>query len=197
MLSLTHVIAGTTAARTLAENGEEVLHIARDQSFEHELLVTEVNVGMRSAFVDLKNPAQNKTFATLIPDADVFIEGFRGRAMENLGIKRFVCESSLGIGDSKGQLGFLYNFVLIPILLRNIFADKEVQEKIIAASPLDWIIVRPGALTNGPRTGVYKSGFDPSDKSIQAKVSRADVADFMLKQATSDGYLRKAPGLSY
>jgi crotonobetainyl-CoA:carnitine CoA-transferase CaiB-like acyl-CoA transferase len=85
VLSLTHVIAGTTAARTLAENGAEVLHIARDQSFEHELLVTEVNVGMRSAFVDLKNPAQNRAFSTLVPDADVFIEGFRGRAMERLG----------------------------------------------------------------------------------------------------------------
>jgi crotonobetainyl-CoA:carnitine CoA-transferase CaiB-like acyl-CoA transferase len=85
VLSLTHVIAGTTAARTLGEYGAEVLHIARDQSFEHEILVTEVNVGMRSSFVDLKNPAQNKAFSTLIPDADVFIEGFRGRAMEKLG----------------------------------------------------------------------------------------------------------------
>jgi crotonobetainyl-CoA:carnitine CoA-transferase CaiB-like acyl-CoA transferase len=85
VLSCTHVIAGTCAARTLAENGAEVLHIARDQSFEHEILVTDVNVGMRSSFVDLKNPDQKKAFATLIPQADVFIEGFRGRAMEKLG----------------------------------------------------------------------------------------------------------------
>lgn len=84
-LSCTHVIAGTTAARTLAEYGAEILHIARDQSFEHEIIVTDINVGMRSSFVDLKNPAQNKHFSTLIPDADVFIEGFRGRAMERLG----------------------------------------------------------------------------------------------------------------
>ena len=59
-LSCTHVIAGTTAARTLAESGAEILHIARDQSFEHEILVTEVNVGMRSSFVDLKKPAQKQ-----------------------------------------------------------------------------------------------------------------------------------------
>lgn len=84
-LSCTHVIAGTVAARTLAENGAEILHIARDQSFEHEIIVTECNVGMRSSFVDLRNSAQNQHFATLIPDADVFIEGFRGRAMERLG----------------------------------------------------------------------------------------------------------------
>ena len=119
------------------------------------------------------------------------------RAMEKLAVKRFVCESSLGIGNSKGQLGFLYNYVLIPILLRNIFADKEVQETVIGESRLDWVIVRPGALTNGPRTGVYRCGFDASDKSVQAKISRADVADFMLKQLTTDVYLSKTPGVSY
>ncbi|HEX3471057.1 MAG TPA: CoA transferase [Silvibacterium sp.] len=84
-LSCTHVIAGTVAARTLAEYGAEILHIARDQSFEHEIIVNDCNVGMRSSFVDLKNPAQSKHFATLIPEADVFLEGFRGRAMEKLG----------------------------------------------------------------------------------------------------------------
>jgi crotonobetainyl-CoA:carnitine CoA-transferase CaiB-like acyl-CoA transferase len=84
-ISCTHVIAGTTAARTLAEYGANVLHIARDQSFEHEALVIDVNVGMRSAWVDLRNAEQHKRFATLLPEADVFIEGFRGRSMERLG----------------------------------------------------------------------------------------------------------------
>jgi putative NADH-flavin reductase len=126
-------------------------------------------------------------------------EGTRNivRAMEKLGVKRFVCESSLGIGDSKGQLGFLYNYLLIPVLLRNIFADKEVQEKLVKESKLDWVIVRPAVLTNGPRKGVYRSGFDATDKSIQTKISRADVADFMLGQLAGDAYLGKTPGVSY
>ena len=86
VLSLTHVIAGTTAARTLAEYGADVLHVARDQSFEHEIIVMDVNVGMRSSFIDLRNPAQKRNFETqLLPKADVFIEGFRGRSMERLG----------------------------------------------------------------------------------------------------------------
>lgn len=119
------------------------------------------------------------------------------RAMEKLCVKRFVCESSLGIGDSKGQLGLWYNYVLIPILLRNIFADKEVQERLIKESKLDWVIVRPAALTNGPRVGVLRSDFEVADRSIRAKISRADVADFMLGQLTADAYLGKTPGLSY
>ncbi len=119
------------------------------------------------------------------------------QAVEKLGVKRFICESSLGIGDSKGQLGPLYNYVIIPLLLRNIFADKEVQEKLVQESPLDWVIVRPARLTNGARTGKYRSGFEPTDKSIQAKISRADVADFMLRQINNDDYLKKTPGISY
>ncbi len=84
-LSLTHVIAGSCAARTLAEYGADVMHIARDQAVEHDFFVTDVNVGMRSAFVNLRNREQNQMFARLVPEANVFIEGFRGRGIDKLG----------------------------------------------------------------------------------------------------------------
>lgn len=120
-------------------------------------------------------------------------------AMEKYGVKKFVCQSSLSIGDSKAQqkqLGLLYNIILIPFLLRNMFQDKEVQERYIMESNLDWIIVRPGILTNGPRTCVYRS-FSPNDTSIGSKISRADVADFMLKQLSENTNIHKAISLSY
>jgi crotonobetainyl-CoA:carnitine CoA-transferase CaiB-like acyl-CoA transferase len=84
-ISNTHVIAGTCSSRTLAEYGAEVLHIARDQAFEHEALVIDVNVGMRSAFVDLRNPDQNKRLKSLIPQTDVFVENFRLGTLDRLG----------------------------------------------------------------------------------------------------------------
>ena len=86
-LSLTHVIAGSTAARTLSEYGAEVLHIMRDQSFEHEAIWTDVNIGMRSANLDLNRPDQNAALAALVPDADVFIDGFSGRGIERLRLR--------------------------------------------------------------------------------------------------------------
>jgi putative NADH-flavin reductase len=119
------------------------------------------------------------------------------QAMERHGVKRFICESSLGVGDSRGQLGWVFNIFIIPLLLRKVFQDKEVQEQYIQQSSLEWVIVRPAALTNGPRTGAYRSGFSLMDRTITAKISRADVADFMLKQLTDNSYLRKTPGLSY
>jgi len=119
------------------------------------------------------------------------------RAMEKLGVRRFICESSLGVGDSKGQLGFLYNYILIPLFIRSMFADKEVQESVIRNSKLDWVVVRPGALTNGPKTGKYHSWLGAPDVSIRRKISRSDVADFMLRQLSESVNFGKNPGLSY
>lgn len=85
VLSNSHVIASSTASRTLAGYGAEALHVARDQGFEHDGIIVDVNVGMRSTLLDLKNPEQNRVQQRLIPGADVFVEGFRGRKMEELG----------------------------------------------------------------------------------------------------------------
>ncbi|HJX00809.1 MAG TPA: NAD(P)H-binding protein, partial [Terriglobales bacterium] len=119
------------------------------------------------------------------------------RAMQELGVRRFVCESSLGVGDSRGQLGFIYNLLLIPLFLRNIFADKELQEQVIRQSKLEWVIVRPAALTNGPKTGTYHSWTGPPEEPIRKRISRRDTADFMLRQVREDTYVGKTPGLSY
>jgi len=118
------------------------------------------------------------------------------RAMEAHGVNRFVCETALGISDSRDQLSLFVEFIFYPFLLRHFFPDKERQELAIRQSSLDWIIVRPARLTNGKQTGQYRHGFGPHEK-IKGSVSRADTAEFMLKQLTDDTYLRKTPGLSY
>jgi crotonobetainyl-CoA:carnitine CoA-transferase CaiB-like acyl-CoA transferase len=84
-LACTHVIASSTVARNLAGYGAEVLHIARNQGFEHEAIWQDVNVGMRSTLLNLRNAEHNRLLQRLLPQADVFIEGFRGRKMDELG----------------------------------------------------------------------------------------------------------------
>lgn len=118
------------------------------------------------------------------------------RAMEAHSIRRFVCESALGIGDSRDQTSLFVEFVFYPLVLRHFFPDKERQELAIRQSGLDWVIVRPGRLTNGKRAGNYRHGFSPHEK-IKGAVSRADTAEFMLQQLTDDTYLHQTPGLSY
>lgn len=125
-------------------------------------------------------------------------EGTRNivQAMERAGVKRFVCESSLGVGDSKWKLGIIHNLIAIPLFLRNVFADKEEQERIIAGSSLDWVIVRPTVLTNGPQRNAYRAGAELGHWFFPSRISRADVAAFMLEQVTGGEYLRKTPGLA-
>ena len=83
------------------------------------------------------------------------------------------------------------------LLLRRAYADHTRQEELLKDSCLDWTIVRPGAFTDGNRTGAYRHGFPGTDKTIEGKISRADVADFMLRQLTDSTYLHETPGLSY
>jgi putative NADH-flavin reductase len=118
-------------------------------------------------------------------------------AMEKVGVRRFICQASLGYGDSRELLPFHMKYIIVPLILRHTFADHESQEAYIKQSQLDWIIVRPANLTDGPRIGTYQHGTLKIDKKIKLKVSRADVADFMLKQLADDTYLHKTPGLSY
>ena len=126
-------------------------------------------------------------------------EGTRNiiHAMEKAGVQRFICQSTLGVGDSQGNLNFFWKYIMFGLLLRRVFADHVSQENYVKQSHLDWIIVRPGAFTDGNRTGEYRHGFPGTDQTIELKISRADVADFMLKQLTDDAYLHKTPGLSY
>ena len=116
-------------------------------------------------------------------------------AMTKYGVRRFVCETSLGIGDSKGRLGALYTFFLIPLLLHFYFQDKELQEKYIKQSSLDWVIVRPAELTNGKQSGAIREGKDVGSLFFTRSISRADVASFMLSELKDDRYVRDTPGV--
>ena len=119
------------------------------------------------------------------------------KAMKENNIKRFVCETSLGIGDSWGKLGLYYTFFVIPVIVFFYFLDKGKQERAIMESDLDWIIVRPGQLTNGRKRGAYRHGLNIGSYVRTVSISRADTAEFMLKQLTDDTYVRKTPGVAY
>ena len=126
-------------------------------------------------------------------------EGTRNiiRAMEQAGVRRLICLSSIGIGDSRPMLPFHYKYILVPLLLRQGFAEHELEENWVKQSQTDWTIVRPGAFTDGDRSGTYRHSLTVTDKAIKAKISRADVADFMLKQLGERTYLHQTPWVSY
>lgn len=116
-------------------------------------------------------------------------------AMEKSGTRRIVCESSLGVGDSRNQTGFVFGKIIVPLIFKGLFEDKERQERALRQSNLEWVIVRPARLTNDPPKGEYRVVTDNAKVGIQ--ISRADVADFMLEQLTHERYLKKTVAIAY
>jgi putative NADH-flavin reductase len=132
------------------------------------------------------------------PRVTVFSEGTKNllQAMKLTGVKRLICVTGIGAGDSRGHGGFLYDCVFYPFMLRPIYADKDRQESLIKASEVDWTIVRPGFLTNGPLTKNYRMLTDLTGVTA-GRISRADIAHFILNEIESKQYLRQTPLVTY
>jgi putative NADH-flavin reductase len=113
-------------------------------------------------------------------------------AMKAAGVKRLIAVTGLGAGDSRGHGGLLYDVVIFPLLLKRVYDDKDVQEWIIRSSGLDWTIVRPGLLTNNPATGRYRVLTVAQDWRF-GRISRADVADFLIRQVDDRSLIGTTP----
>jgi len=129
----------------------------------------------------------------------ILSEGTRNilSAMETHGVRRFVCETSLGIGDSVGRMGLYYTLFVTPVILPLYFWDKTRQERLIAASNLEWVIVRPAVLTNAKMRGTHRCGRRIGSYLWTARIARGDVANFMLKQLTDNSHLGTAVGVCW
>src|ERR1700739_3435348 len=100
-------------------------------------------------------------------------------AMSAHGVRRIICVTGVGCGNSRGHGGFLYDRVFLPYVLRTIYEDKDRQEAILRTSGLDWIIVRPGFLTDGPASSNFLA-LNDLDGVRAGRISRADVAMFVV-----------------
>ena len=118
-------------------------------------------------------------------------------AMKAAGVRRLICQSTLGIGESWNNLNAFWKYLMFGLFIRPAFLDHVEQEKLVRESGLDWSIVRPAAFTDGELTGQYRHGFPATANDTKLTISRADVADFMLKNLVDNTYLHKTPGLSY
>ncbi len=117
-------------------------------------------------------------------------------AMHTTGVKRLICQTTLGMGESYGNLNFIWKHIMFGWLLKKAFIDHRQQEQYLLESNVDYTIVRPGALTDGALTRQYKEAFNSRFKKLSLKISRQDVAEFMLRQLGSDTYLKKAVSIS-
>lgn len=110
-------------------------------------------------------------------------------AMKKHGVKRLVVLSALGVGETRPLVPFPIRFLLVDVMLKYPYADHARQEDMTRASGLDWVIVRPGRLTDGPAKLKYKK--TAKIEKVPAAISRADVADFLVEAATTPSWVRQ------
>lgn len=116
-------------------------------------------------------------------------------SMNSKGVKRLVVLSSSVVGDpaDKPTLGQSFTSWLVKTFRRDIYDDSLAKARVVQESGLDWTVVRASILTNGPATK-YRVG--RMEKGMGLRVSRADVADLMLKCSTEGKYVRELPYIS-
>lgn len=118
------------------------------------------------------------------------------RAMHEHGVTRLVCQSTLGAHESWSNLNFFWKRIMFGLLLRPVFLDHELQEKLVRASGLNWTIVRPSAFAEGPATGQFREGFGPRERLASLTIRRSDIAAFLTRQLGETRYLRRAVSIS-
>lgn len=171
--------------------GLEVAAFARDPSVlsPHQSLTILRGDALNAAAVDEAVRGRDVVVVTLgagnTGDSTVRSQGTANvvRAMRSAGVKRLVAVSSFGVGNSrKGPIA-----ALAWLFLRKALEEHEHQERIIKESGLDWTIVQPTRLVDESRTGKYHIG-----TYGRGKISRADVAEFILKALFGSEYIGKA-----
>lgn len=179
--------------------GHEVIAFVRDES-----KLGNISGKFKQICGDALNPAQVEA---AVQDSQAVLStlGPRGKpavmvaestknivsAMEKHQVRRLVVVSVAGIAVPQDRRSFNLISVLIKLLLKDVFRDRENQLAVLDASKVEWIAVRVPRLTDELPTGSVQAFFGNPSPSM--KVTRADLADFMLRQLTEDQWLRQAP----
>ncbi len=109
-------------------------------------------------------------------------------------VQRLLCITSVGVHDN-AKAPLYYKAIVHPLLSHK-YEDMQHMENIVRESGLDWTIVRPASLNHGEWTGQYTMAVD-TDLEKTGAISRADIADFLVKALTNTEYVRHAVAISY
>jgi putative NADH-flavin reductase len=187
------------------EQGRQVTALVRNPatltSENSDLTIVKGSLSDRNSIASALNGASaaisvlgNKTGKALFKPITVISRSLPAiiSAMRQSRVDRLLFVTSFGINSEM----FWLEKLLLRTVFRNLFADLPAQQKLIQESGLNWTIVRPARLTNGPKTGVYRCGEHIYIHPFTS-ISRADVADFLWKEAVSPEHQRKVVTISY
>jgi putative NADH-flavin reductase len=143
------------------------------------------------AVISVLGPTSNKPELAISQGIDNILA-----AMRQHGVRRLIQSAGAGVRDPKDTPTLVHAFFggLVRVLSPNVFKDMEQVVEKVRHSDLDWTVVRVPMLTEDPATGRVREGY--VGKAIGPRLSRADMADYLLRQLESQTYLRQAPAIS-
>ena len=187
------------------EQGYQVVALAREPAkltFQHDAL--------KVVHGDVKDPA---SVATVVNGVDAVISvlgptsnaasyevslGMENilKAMNQYAVKRIIMSAGAGVGDPDDKPGFVNKLinVLLKATAKNVYEDMMKTVAILRSSDRDWTVVRVPMLTDGPKTGKFKVGL--VGKGMGSRISRADLASYLLNQTRATEQVRRAPVIS-
>jgi putative NADH-flavin reductase len=118
------------------------------------------------------------------------------QSMEKHGVRRLVCITGIGAGETRGHGGLVYDRLIFPFFTRKIYEDKDRQEALVRRSSVDWVLVRPAVFREGAAKGELQVVTDVNGVTL-TRIARHEVARFVLDQLESNQYLRKAPFIGH
>jgi putative NADH-flavin reductase len=143
------------------------------------------------AVISVLGPTENKPVFAVSEGTEHILE-----AMERHGVERLIASAGAGVGDPKDDPGFLDRVVnfLLKLFSKWVFEDMKRTVEIIRGSDVRWTVVRVPMLTDQEPRGEVKVEY--VGKGMGTRITRADMARFMLDQVDSDQYVREAPAVS-
>ncbi|MEM8838654.1 MAG: SDR family NAD(P)-dependent oxidoreductase [Pseudomonadota bacterium] len=189
---------GKAVAKRLAEDGHSVRAFSRSghtpntrdtaiEAFRGDALSAEdIKRALQGVETVIQALGVKADFKMITGPVTLFSEATRALlpAMGESGVKRLIAVTGFGAGDSDQAISPLQRLPFCAALGRA-YDDKSIQETLITRSALDWMIVRPGVLTDGPPTGTYRVLTEPATWR-NGVISRADVADFIADQVDTE-----------
>ena len=179
-----HIV--TALARTPEKLGDLASRIAVVQGDALDARAIETAVSQQDAVIYALG-AGNVRHTTLFSESTRVLL----TAMTQCGIRRLICVTGVGAGETKGHGGFLYDQILYPLFTKGIYADKDRQETLIRASQTDWTIVRPAPFRHKQPPGPLKAVTDVDDVTLR-RISRLEVAQFLVEELEQNHYVRQS-----
>ncbi|MBL8152803.1 MAG: SDR family oxidoreductase [Anaerolineae bacterium] len=142
------------------------------------------------AVISVLGPSSNKPEFTISRGMDGIL-----KAMKKHGVRHIIISAGAGVRDPQDRPKLVDRFfgLLLNVFSKNVVADMKQAVSLIQASDRDWTVVRVPMLTDDPRRGSLKIGYVGD---ISPRLSRADMAAFILDQVNNPAYLRKSPAIS-